>query len=181
MKYTYAWSEMASQNRTLKLVTFLLFVINIVLCLITLKLSFKEALIIDRGCYSTRVNPANADRSITEIDSFIKIAIAERFDSDFLISKGFISSEEKKLKDLEQKEFLSRNIKQKVIVNTVTQTKDGFLVNADRLIAVNDIRSAFKFPLIVQVETQKRTESNPYGLTLISTQTFDETAKKDGK
>jgi hypothetical protein len=181
MKYTYAWSEMASQNRNLKLVTFLLFIICLTLSVITLKISFKEALIIDRGCFSTALNTAKDERTLTEIESFIKIALTERFDSDYSLNKGFISTDEKKLKDLEQKEFLARNIKQKVIVNSVTQTKDGFVVNADRLISVGDVRSVFRFPLSVQIQAQNRSESNPYGLILISTQTFNEKAKKDEK
>jgi hypothetical protein len=181
MKYTYAWSELTSQNRTLKLVTFSLFVITLILSLVSLKMSFKEALIIDRGCYSNALNTSKAERSLSEIESFIKLAVSERFDTDSSFNKGFISSDEKKLKDQEQKDFLARNIKQKVIVNSVTQTKEGFLVNSDRLISVGDVRSAFKFTLIVQIDTQKRSELNPYGLVLTSTQTFNDKLKKDDK
>lgn len=180
MKYTNAWSEMASQNRTLKLVTFFLFAICLTLSVITLKISFKEALIIDRGCFSSALNAGKDERTFTEIESFIKAALAERFDSDSL-HKGFITADEKKLKDLEQKEFLSRNIKQKVIVNSVSQTKEGFIVNSDRLISVGDIRSAFRFPLNILIQTQNRSEYNPYGLILVSTQTFNEKVKKDEK
>lgn len=172
---------MASQNRTLKTVTFFLFILSLASSIITLKMSFKEALIIDRGCFSNTVNASKDERSFTEIESFIKQALAERFDSDYSMNKGFISNDEKKLKDLEQKDFLSRNIKQKIIVNSVTQTKNGFFINADRLISVGDIRSAFRFPLIVQIEPQKRTESNPYGLTFISTQIINEKVKSDEK
>ncbi len=181
MKYTYAWSEMASQNRNLKLVTFFLFILCLTLSVITLKISFKEALIIDRGCFSATLTPAKDERTLIETESFIKSALAERFDTDYSLNKGFISSDEKKLRDLEQKEFLTRNIKQKVIINSVAQTKEGFSVSADRLISVGDVRSAFRFPLSVQIQTQNRSESNPYGLILISTQTFNDKAKKDEK
>lgn len=181
MKYTYAWAELASQNRTLKLVTFFLLILSIALSLITMKISFKDSLVIDRGCYSTLAPQVPNERTLSETTSFIKLALSERFDSDLEENKGFTSSDERKLRELEQKDFVNRNIKQKIIVNSVTESKNGFKVDADRIISVGEIRSAFKFPLLVQIDTQKRSAINPYGLILISTQTINEKDKNAEK
>lgn len=177
MKYTYAWAEMASENRTLKLVTFLLLFLSLGLIIITLKLSFQDSIVIDRGCYSNLANQTSNERTLAETTSFIKMALMERFDTDVEDAKGYVSSDEKKLRDQEQKDFSNRNIKQKIIVNSITESKNGFKVDADRIISVGEIRSAFKFPLTVQVETQNRSPLNPYGLLLISTQTLNEKGK----
>jgi hypothetical protein len=43
-------------------------------------------------------------------------------------------------------------------------------VEADRLLSVGTIRSAFMFPLVVTIGTVSRTPSNPYGLELVGTE-----------
>ncbi|MEY4616383.1 MAG: hypothetical protein RJB66_1343 [Pseudomonadota bacterium] len=175
MKYTEAWASIASQNSILKLTITVLGVLTLVLGMTTLKLTFKEATIIERGCFSKLLTPAKEGHSKAEIEAFLALALSQRFDSNVQPVDGMISFEEMRLRQTEHKEFGSRKIKQKVVVNTVTQNADGtFMVDGDRIIAVNDLRSAFRFQLEVQLESKPRSLSNPYGLLIASTKHIEE-------
>ncbi len=68
----------------------------------------------------------------------------------------------------DQKALSARGMTQKVIVNNVKAVGDAAQVEADRLISVGPIRSAFPFPLALVLNTTPRSEGNPYGLLLLS-------------
>lgn len=174
MKYTEAWASVLSQNINLKIATILLGAMGIVVGLIALRQSFKESIIIERGCFSRGLQAVKDDHSKTEVEAFIKEALAQRFDSEAQPVDGLLSPDELRLRVSEQKEFSSRNMKQRIIVNQVKETADGFIVEADRIISVNDVRSAFRFPLAVKLESKSRSYSDPYGLLLVTTKTIDE-------
>jgi hypothetical protein len=184
MKYTEAWSSVVSQNFNLKLVTITLALIGIILGMVCLKLSFKDAIIIERGCSSTTLQPVKDEHSKEEIENFLKAALSQRFDSEITASDGMLSPDELKLRDQEQKEFASRGIKQRVILNSVTETSDGFKVDTDRVISVGEIRSAFRFTLNVKLESKSRSHSNPYGLLVVTTKQLEDknnSKKSDGR
>lgn len=174
MKYTEAWSSVASQNSNLKLVTMILGILTLLSTMVILKLSFKDSVIIERGCFSRSISPVKDEHSKQEVESFIKEALVQRFDSLVMPTDGLLSPDELKFRDQEQKEFATRNMKQRLIVNTVTETPEGFKIDADRLISVGDVRSAFKFSFLVKLESKARSQSNPYGLLLVSTKVSDE-------
>ena len=75
--------------------------------------------------------------------------------------------EELKNRDAEQDELKKRNIKQKITVNSVIKKEGKFAVDSDRILSVGTLRSAFQFPLILDVERQPRTQGNSYGLILL--------------
>jgi hypothetical protein len=58
-------------------------------------------------------------------------------------------------------------MRQRVLVNAVTKNGDSLIVDADRIISVGSIRSAFPFPLIANISIVTRSQSNPYGLVLV--------------
>lgn len=169
MKYTEAWASVASQNSLLKLTISILGLLTLLLGMTTLKLTFKDAILIERGCYSKTVNPGKDEHTKLEIETFLQAALAQRFDSSVKPVDGLVSPDELRLRLTEQKELETRNIKQKIIVNQVTPSSDGnYLVDADRIIYVNDLRSAFRFQLLVKLESKARSQSNPYGLLIVS-------------
>lgn len=177
MKYTEAWSSVVSQNFSLKVFTALLGALSILLTMITLKMTFKESVIIERGCFSRKLQPIKDEHSKQEIENFIREALSQRFDSLVTATDGLLSPDELKLRDQEQKDFASRAMRQRLIVNSVTETNDGFKVDADRMISVAEVRSAFKFSLLVKLESKSRSLSNPYGLLVVSTKQIDDKPK----
>lgn len=178
MKYTEAWSSVVSQNFNLKIVTIVLGALSILLTMITLKMTFKDSVIIERGCFSRSLQPTNDEHSKQEIENFLREALSQRFDSLVMATDGLLSPDELKHRDQEQKEFTSRNMKQRLIVNSVSETADGFKVDADRMISVAEVRSAFKFSLLVKLESKSRSVSNPYGLLVVSAKQIDEKLKE---
>lgn len=178
MKYTEAWASVVSQNFNLKMATVILGAISLVLGMTTLRLTFKDSPIIERGCFSRPLVPMKDEHTKEEIERFIKEALSQRFDSTVQPVDGLLSPDELKLRLQEQKDFATRNMKQRLVVNAVTQNGDDFLVDADRVISVNDVRSAFKFPLLVKLESKARSYSNPYGLIIVSSSQVDSKDKK---
>ena len=181
MKYTEAWASVVSQNLNLKIVTGILGVLSIVLGMVTLKLTFKDSVIIDRGCYSKVATPVKDEHSKAEIESFLKEALSQRFDSLVQPVDGLLSPDELALRATEQREFHSRGMKQRLVVNQVTDESNGFKVDADRIISVGEVRSAFKFPLLVKLESKSRSYSNPYGLLVVTVKQIEEKSQAKDK
>ncbi len=181
MKYTEAWANIITQNVNLKLVSIGFGIVAIFLGMITLRLTFKESIIIERGCYSKATVPMKDSHSKTEIDAFLKESLAQRFDSTVQPVDGLLSPDELRLRNIEQKEFESRKMIQKIILNQVSETSEGFKIDADRLISVGNVRSAFRFPLVVKLESKARSYSNPYGLLITTIKPFDEQSNDRGK
>ncbi len=177
MKYTEAWSSVVSQNFNLKIVTIVLGALSIILSMLALKMTFKDSIIVERGCFSRSLQPAKDEHSKQEVENFLREALSQRFDSLVMATDGLLSPDELKLRDQEQKEFVSRNMKQRFVINSVNETAEGFKVDADRLISVGDVRSAFKFSLLVKLESKSRSFSNPYGLLVVSSKQSEDKSK----
>lgn len=169
MKYTEAWASVSSQNSILKGAVVSLSLVTVVLALVTIKTSFEESVVIERGCFTTLANTVNSKHTLPEITQFLKMSLSQRFDSDVQPVDHIVAFDELALRNTEQKELESRNIFQRVIINGVEETPEGFKVDTDRIISVGDVRSAFRFTLIAKIESVSRSLSNPYGLILTNT------------
>jgi hypothetical protein len=167
MKFSVAWANVAAQNVTLKAGVTALAVSTLALAVTSAKLALRPPLIIDRACYSRTVTGISSPQhSNGEIETFVRDALAQRFNSDTGVTPGFISLDEERLRVVEQRELSSRGMSQKMVVNVVKVVGDQINVDADRLISVGMVRSAFPFPLNITLGTVNRTESNPAGLLL---------------
>lgn len=79
---------------------------------------------------------------------------------------GYLAPKEAQHRKKEQAELTQRQMKQTVIVGGIEVDGETVSVEADRLISVREIRSAFRFPLTLKISTVSRTAANPYGLRL---------------
>jgi hypothetical protein len=174
MKYTEAWASVVLQNLNLKVFTTVLGILSIVLGMITLRFTFKDTIVIERGCFSRVTTPVKDEHSKEEIEAFLRESLSQRFDSLVQPVDALLSPDELKLRQVEQKEFESRNMKQRLVVNRVSEDSEGIKIDADRVISVGDVRSAFRFPLIVKLESKARSYSNPYGLLVVTTKQVTE-------
>ncbi|MBI3535745.1 MAG: hypothetical protein HY072_09715 [Deltaproteobacteria bacterium] len=191
MRFTHAWADVVAQNLTLKVSVGFLTITAFTLAMTTAKLALKPPLIIERACFSKIAKAfsgiSGTQHPAQEVQSFIKEAISQRFDSDTEVMPGYLSPEEEKFRQQEQKDFSNRGISQKVIVKVIKidgkidGKTDGstVTVDTDRLISVGQIRSAFSFPLILNLATILRTEGNPYGLIITNVTTNAAPQKKD--
>ena len=186
MRFSQAWASVSTQNVTLRLVLMSLSVCLCLMAVIATRMALKDPLLIERSCYSTVITSSSANHSESEVDAFVHEALSQRFNTESNTLAEYLSLEEAKQREQEQGELKRREMKQRVLVNSVVKVGDVFNVDADRLISVGPIRSAFSFPLTVTVENVTRTVSNPYGLILIkvtpqSAQDVTQTSGEDKK
>ncbi len=174
MRFNLAWAHSAAQNVTLKASLLILGFVTIALAITTARLAMRTPLIIERpsdrsfelGCSSHSVETSTGHTS-SEIDAFVREALRQRFNSDAKPIPTYLSNDEESARSQEQKEFTNRSMTQTVIPRNLKVADNTITVEADRLISVGLIRSAFSFPLTVTMSSTPRTETNPYGLQLI--------------
>ena len=183
MRFPQAWSEIAKQNNVLRMAIVGVSVSGALALLISLKFAFKDPVIIERGCYSKVVaKAANQDPTKEDYEAFVREALSQRFDSDSNVVSDYIAIEELKNRDTEQDELKRRNIKQRVILNSINKKDDLINADSDRILSVGVLRSAFSFQLTLQIQKQARTAANPYGLVLLKvSQQNQEEGKKNEK
>ncbi len=177
MRFSAAWAATAAQNVTLKVAVASLALVSTTLAITAARLSIREPLLIERGCFSRALDPSATSHSAAEIEIFVREAIRQRFNSDATPIPDYLSTEEVVSRAREQKELSTRSMSQFVIVRSMKTNGNSIAIEADRLIAVAQIRSAFLFPLTAAIATTPRTENNPYGLQLVKT----EQPKPEGK
>lgn len=166
MKFTNAWANVISQNITLRLVVGVLTLCSLFFCIALARLSVREPLVIERGCFSNVAAPSSGKHTDLEIENFLREAVPMRFDSKAADFRAFLSDDELVFRIKEQEELSKKGMTQKVIVNGTKIEKDTFTIDADRLFSIGKVRSALPFPLAVDLRSVNRTASNPYGLIL---------------
>lgn len=103
-----------------------------------------------------------------EIKNFVIEALKQRFDTHSLSGNDLLSPDQQSLKLKEQKVIEDKNMEQFILaVPGDVIVEDGRVVaNVDRLIRVGNVRSAFRFSVVLGFAKVKRSYSNPYGLVL---------------
>jgi hypothetical protein len=179
MKFTTAWAQTQSQNVVLKLALFLITGCAVTFAIVAAKFALREPLLIERSCLTEVVAASDTKRSDAEVQSFIVEAVKQRFNSDTTALASFIDEKEIQFKSQELKELEERNMDQKIIVHKSTVKGNLVEVDADRLIMVGEIRSAFRFPLRIQIASTTRTIDNPYGLKLVKVERIEKEDKDE--
>lgn len=178
MKFTVAWANVMTENNTLKVGLWILTCCCLIMCITIVKLSLKEPLIIERECLSRSLQPVQNKQTSKEIEEFLKIALPKRFDTDAVDSKVFLSDDEIGFRFKEQEELSRKGMKQRVFVSAARVTEKEIVVDADRILALGNIRSNIPFLLTVQVAATTRTPGNPYGLIIQKISQAKEEEKK---
>jgi hypothetical protein len=176
MKFHVAWDAMQKENIYLKVGTIALLCLSILLTAALTNVAVRDPLVIDRACFPKVAGTVAANPTDDETKAFVEEAVAARFNSDTQ-NPYVLSLEQQSFKHKEQAELSKQKMSQTVLVRSVELSQAGVVVQADRIISVGDIRSAFRFPLKVFVEKDVRSEVNPYGLILVKVENL-ESAKK---
>jgi hypothetical protein len=166
MKLTTAWSNVVSQNLTLRATVLILGLCSLVFSITTVRLAVRDPLIIDRECVSKAVTSANAKHSSPEIDGFVRMALGKRFETGAADSEVFLSDEENGFRAKEQDELSKRNVTQRLIINSLKIDGSTVNIDSDRILSIGKIKSAIAFPLVVTLSTVDRSTANPYGLSI---------------
>lgn len=176
MRFHVAMDSLEKENKVLRISVIALLILAIVLCLGIMQTSQKNPLLVERGCHTNVLVPTSSEVSESEMQAFLSLALGERFNTK-VPTTFFLSFEQKAARTKEQFELSRQNLKQTVLINEVRADGKDLLIDADRLISVGDIRSAFKFPLKVRVETIGRSAENPYGLVLVAVAPSEQRSK----
>ena len=179
MRFPTAWADIAAQNVTLKFVIGALSISLITTATIAAKLGLKDPIVVERGCVSKSANIASANVTDVEIRGFIEQVLPQRFGTATEPKAAYLSPAQSKARAIEMDDIKKKGMRQTLVVNSVTVNGDAIRVDADRLISIDKIRSAFPLMLEVSVSRTARTEDNPYGLLLTKVATVD--AKESGK
>ena len=166
MRFTEVWAEVLSQNNSLKWATLSLSVLTVALATCLISLAMREPLVFERECYTKAITPSSSSSSNDEIERFLRVALAKRFDTDALDSPVFLTGSELNVRSREVEELSKKGMSQKVSVNTVKIDQGKITVDADRIISVGKIRSALPLPLNVKVKSTDRSVGNPYGMVI---------------
>lgn len=182
MKFTTAWAQTQSQNFVLKLALLMITGCAVTFAVMAAKFGLRKPLLIERSCITDVIAASDTKHTDSEIKNFITEAVTQRFNPDVKPLPSFIDEKEIQFKQQELKELTDRNMDQKVIVHNMTINGETVKVDADRLIMVGEVRSAFRFPLKIQIASTTRTIDNPYGLKLVKAERIEtEKEKNDSK
>jgi len=181
MKFTTAWAKTQSQNTILKLALLVVTGCAALFAVISAKALLKEPIIIERSCLSAVIKNSSTKHTDAEIKKFINISLPQRFDPNSTPLESMFTPTELEFKTQELKELKDRGMTQKIIVHEVKIDGNNIEVDADRLIMVANVRSAFRFPLKVQIASTQRSIDNPYGLKVIKIERVKIEEKKSEK
>jgi hypothetical protein len=178
MKFTEAWADIVKQNQHLKISLLASIVTSIMLAICTIHFSMKKPLIFERSCYTKVSEVQTMKHTALEYENFLKKSLKQRFNTTEEIIEGFLSIKEKKSKIKEQNGLAKNGLLQFILVRKIHVENDFFIVEADRLYSIKDIRSTLPIKLKVIVQSKKRTATNPYGLILAKTEEINEEKKQ---
>ncbi|MBL7555110.1 MAG: hypothetical protein JNM24_04745 [Bdellovibrionaceae bacterium] len=167
MNLSSAWDSLVKENNILKLGLLAMGLSIVALTSLVIFYRDKDPLVIERGCYSKSIDTAKLSVTPDEIKTFLSLALEKRFNSETFNEEFYLSFEQRERRKSEQMEMKQRNILQTVIFRNFKTSGSELLIDADRLIALGEVRSAFPIKLVGRIEIVKRTVENPYGLLLV--------------
>ena len=181
MKFETVWADIASQNATLKIITVCLSATVFGTTVLATFIGMKDPLVIERGCSSALAQMADSNSlrpTDSEKEQFIREAMAMRFSSRVTPNLNYLTVPLAKARAAEQEDYARKRISQFVIVHKVQLDGETATIEADRIVAVDKLRSAFPVMFMAKLATTQRTAENPYGLVLTSVELKPEGSSK---
>jgi hypothetical protein len=181
MNYIENLKKSFDEKELLKITNLTLTGIVVALCGTLVTTATRDPILVDRSSRKTVIieKVATDEEKISEVENFLREALSLRFDSKVKSSSELLSKELARAHEIEEGELKAKQVAQSVVVNGIQKTKDGFVVDADRIVSISKLRSAFSFPLKAQIEKTSRSEQNPYGLMLIRIEKLKEVPREN--
>ena len=170
MRFPTAWASVAMQNVTLKIATLVLTIVVVVQLIVISALSMRDLPVIERGCFSSKTAAVPRTPTDDEVNAFLAESIPMRFDTMAYQKDGFLSIDELSKREQEQSVLASRQLSQRVLISDIKHDRGNLTVVADRIFSVGKIKSVLPMILKLGLAKTNRTEANPYGLVLESTE-----------
>lgn len=167
MNLSSAWDSLVKENTVLKMGLLVMGLAIVSLTALVVFYRDKDPIVIERGCFSKATATAKLTVTPDEIKNFLNLALEKRFNTDTFDEEFFLSIEQRERRHSEQTEMKQRGITQVVILRNLKAAGSDLLIEADRVISLGEVRSAFPIKLVGRIEVVKRTIENPYGLLLV--------------
>jgi hypothetical protein len=181
MNYIENLKKSFDEKELLKITNLTLTGIVIALCGTLVATATRDPILVDRSAHKTVIieKVTTDEGKLSEVENFLREALSLRFDSKAKSSNELLSKELARAHEIEEGELKAKQVTQSVVVNGVQKSKDGFIVDVDRVVSISKLRSAFSFPLKVQILKVDRSEQNPYGLVLIRVEKLKELPREN--
>lgn len=181
MNYIENLKKSFDEKELLKITNLSLTVIVIALSGTLVTTATRNPILVDRSAHKTVIieKITTDEEKLSEVENFLREALSLRFDSKSKSGNELLSKELARAHEIEEGELKAKQVTQSVVVNSVQKTKDGFVVDADRIVSISKLRSAFSFPLKAQISKVDRSEQNPYGLVLIRVEKLKELPREN--
>ena len=167
MKLSSAFDSMMSENRFLKFLSKVQLLTTIFIVGLLYSFYDRPPVLVERSGHGLEiVQPAEFERTPTELKTAIGLMMRARFSSKTFSPELFINPKQVALRETEQKDMLARGMDQVIVVRDVKLEKDQAVVDFDRVISIGEIRSALKTKVRVTFEEVMPNDLNPYGLLL---------------
>jgi hypothetical protein len=168
MRFTEVWGETLKQNKFLKVISILLVLTSVASSVAAFKLSDRNPLIIERGCYEKMVIPKTMDMTPVDMQEFLTQAMAFRFNSESNPIREFFSDEEFQSVKLEREEFSRKGMSQMILVHPDSIVSQGNKVrfNTERIIMIGTVRSTVPVSLEATISIVPRSQANLYGIRI---------------
>ena len=181
MNYIENLKKSFDEKELLKITNLTLTGIVIALSGTLVNTSTRDPILVDRSSHKTVVieKITTDEEKLSEVENFLREALSLRFDSKSKSNNELLSKELERAHEIEEGELKTKQVAQSIVLNGVQKTKDGFVVDADRVVSISKLRSAFSFPLKVQILRVDRSEQNPYGLVLVRIEKLKELPREN--
>ena len=179
MKIADAWTSVLNQNATLREILGCLALALIVLTISTVRLAYKEPLIIERGYQHNVLTAASSEYTEAEVKKAIESGLKQRFNSKSGLGVQFLNQELSAIRDREQKQLSDRKLEQFINVLDIDAKGKSANVGVIRVIKAGLIPSAFLMKLEVDLEAIPRSVSNPIGLRLSNVKEITKDSKDE--
>lgn len=166
MKFVSAWVRTAAENVTLKVAACLLTIVAVSQAIVILKLSSREALVVERACLSRAGKMGSPKHTSDEIEAFLSEALPVRLSTEGLSGDFYLSVTQAETKKREVESLKAKQITQKFIFSKAAVTEKEIIAEGDRILSVGAAKSVLPLKVRVSVAATMRSEGNPYGLVL---------------
>jgi len=179
MKFRDVWHEIARQNTILKVFLAVVVSLCFLLTVLALKAVEKPPLLLERSCETQLVDISSKKHTVNEIETFLKVSLAERFNTEIKATGEYFAENEKDLRTAEHNGLKDKGVRQYIRIQDIQQKNNEARVAADRILAFKEIRAATAIELDVKFARVTRTEKNPYGLIFTSIKLLEKNSEKN--
>ncbi len=174
MKFVSVWAKTAAENVTLKAAAALLGIVAVFQLVAILVLSSREAIVVERACYSRITKAGPQKHTNEEISAFLAEALPMRFSTEESAKASHLSPEQAAAKTREEEALKTKQIAQKFVFFEASVSEKEIIATGDRIISLGAAKSVLPLKVKVTVAATQRSEANPYGLILTDVSQIEE-------